>query len=140
MSIPELPVRRDLAAGSVRTARYLGSEGIRELPARGVVGFRVRHKPSLAICPATVIDPTVLGQINCIKTVGSAEGGAAIPGDSHMALQGAISVQFGAVFPDGAYAAGSFEMVRDFDRSTADRPVQQVDIGDTGPCRCGWSR
>jgi hypothetical protein len=48
-----------------------------------------------------------------------------------MALQGAISVQFGAVFPDGAYAAGSFEMVRDFDRSTADRAVQQVDK-DTG--------
>ena len=44
-----------------------------------------------------------------------------------MALQGSIPVQFGAVFPDGAYAAGSFEMVRDFDRSTADRPVQQAD-------------
>jgi hypothetical protein len=48
-----------------------------------------------------------------------------------MALKGQISVQFGAVFPDGAYAAGSFEMVRDFDRSTADRAVQQVDK-DTG--------
>jgi hypothetical protein len=44
-----------------------------------------------------------------------------------MALQGPIPVQFGAVFPDGAYAAGSFEMVRDFDRSTADRLVQQAD-------------
>jgi hypothetical protein len=44
-----------------------------------------------------------------------------------MALQGPISVQFGAVFPDGAYAAGSFEMVRDYDRSTPDRAVQQAD-------------
>jgi hypothetical protein len=44
-----------------------------------------------------------------------------------MAIHGQISVQFGAVFPDGAYAAGAIEMVRDFDRSTADRPVQQAD-------------
>jgi hypothetical protein len=44
-----------------------------------------------------------------------------------MALQGPIPVQFGAVFPDGAYAAGSFEMVRDYDRSTPDRTVQQAD-------------
>ena len=44
-----------------------------------------------------------------------------------MALQGPILVQFGAVFPDGAYAAGGIEMVRDFDRSTADRLVQQTD-------------
>ena len=44
-----------------------------------------------------------------------------------MALQGPIPVQFGAVFPDGAYAAGSFEMVRDYDRSTPDRAVQQAD-------------
>ncbi len=44
-----------------------------------------------------------------------------------MAIQGQIPVQFGAVFPDGAYAAGTIEMVRDFDRSTADRVVQQID-------------
>ena len=44
-----------------------------------------------------------------------------------MAVQGHIPVEFGAVFPDGAYAAGAIEMVRDFDRSTPDRPVQQVD-------------
>jgi hypothetical protein len=44
-----------------------------------------------------------------------------------MAMQGQIPVPFGAVFPDGAYAAGSFEMVRDYDRSTADRIVQQTD-------------
>ena len=43
-----------------------------------------------------------------------------------MALQGAIRVEFGAVFPDGAYAAGKFEMVRDFDRSSGDRVVQQI--------------
>jgi hypothetical protein len=42
-------------------------------------------------------------------------------------LQGAIPVEFGAVFPDGAYAAGKFEMVRDFDRSSGDRVVQQAD-------------
>ncbi len=44
-----------------------------------------------------------------------------------MALQGPIPVEFGAVFPDGAYAAGKFEMVRDFDRSQGDRVVQQAD-------------
>jgi len=44
-----------------------------------------------------------------------------------MAMHGQIPVQFGAVFPDGAYAARAIEMVRDFDRSTADRPVQQAD-------------
>ena len=44
-----------------------------------------------------------------------------------MALQGAIPVDFGTVFPDGAYAAGVFEAVRDFDRSQGDRFVQQLD-------------
>ena len=44
-----------------------------------------------------------------------------------MAIQGQISVEFGAVFPDGAYAAGAIEMVRDFDRSSGDRVVQQTD-------------
>ena len=42
-------------------------------------------------------------------------------------LQGPIPVEFGVVFPDGAYAAGKFEMVRDFDRSSGDRVVQQID-------------
>ena len=42
-------------------------------------------------------------------------------------LQGPIPIEFGAVFPDGAYAAGKFEMVRDFDRSSGDRVVQQID-------------
>ena len=54
-----------------------------------------------------------------------------------MAIKGQISVEFG-LFPDGAYAAGTFEMVRDFDRSTGDRVVQQADK-DTGR-RCGWWR
>jgi hypothetical protein len=44
-----------------------------------------------------------------------------------MALQGPIPVEFGMVFPDGAFAAGKFEMVRDFDRSQGDRVVQQAD-------------
>ena len=44
-----------------------------------------------------------------------------------MSLQGPIPVEFGTVFPDGAFAAGKFEMVRDFDRSQGDRVVQQVD-------------
>jgi len=44
-----------------------------------------------------------------------------------MALQGPIPVEFGTVFPGGAYAAGGFEMVRDFDRSQGDRVVQQRD-------------
>src|SRR5579875_71669 len=44
-----------------------------------------------------------------------------------MALQGAIPIEFGTVFPDGAYAAGVFEPVRDFDRSDGDRFVQQHD-------------
>ena len=45
-----------------------------------------------------------------------------------MALGGRpIPVEFGMVFPDGAYAAGGIEMVRDFDRSSGDRIVQQID-------------
>ena len=44
-----------------------------------------------------------------------------------MAIKGQIPIEFGMVFPDGAYAAGCIEMVRDFDRSTADRLVQQTD-------------
>jgi hypothetical protein len=44
-----------------------------------------------------------------------------------MSMQGQIPVEFGMVFPGGAYAAGGIEMVRDFDRSSGDRIVQQVD-------------
>ena len=44
-----------------------------------------------------------------------------------MAMHGQIPVEFGMVFPAGAYAAGGIEMVRDFDRSSGDRVVQQID-------------
>ena len=44
-----------------------------------------------------------------------------------MALQGPIPVEFGLVFPDGVYAAGGFEPVRDFDASSRERFVQSKD-------------
>lgn len=44
-----------------------------------------------------------------------------------MALQGPIPVEFGTVFPEGVYATGGFEPVRDFDASTNGRFVQQKD-------------
>jgi hypothetical protein len=44
-----------------------------------------------------------------------------------MALQGPIPVEFGQVFPDGVYAAGVFEPVRDFDASSNGRFVQSKD-------------
>ena len=44
-----------------------------------------------------------------------------------MALQGAIPVEFGQVFPAGVFAAGGFEAVRDFDASSKERFVQSRD-------------
>jgi hypothetical protein len=44
-----------------------------------------------------------------------------------MALQGPIPIEFEMVFPHCVYAAGGIEMVRDFDRSSGDRVVQQAD-------------
>jgi hypothetical protein len=44
-----------------------------------------------------------------------------------MSLQGPIPVEFGTVFPAGAFAAGSFEPVRNFEASTGDRFVQSAD-------------
>jgi hypothetical protein len=44
-----------------------------------------------------------------------------------MFLQGPFPVEFGTVFPSGAFAAGGFEKVRDFDKSSGDRVVQQAD-------------
>jgi hypothetical protein len=44
-----------------------------------------------------------------------------------MPLQGPFPVEFGTVFPDGVYAAGGFEMVKDFDRSKGDLVIQQAD-------------
>ena len=40
---------------------------------------------------------------------------------------GSFPVEFGTVFPSGVYAAGGVEMLRDFEKSKADRVVQQVD-------------
>ena len=44
-----------------------------------------------------------------------------------MALQGPIPVEFGHVFPDGVYAAGASEPLRDFDASSGDVFVQSKD-------------
>lgn len=44
-----------------------------------------------------------------------------------MALQGPIPVEFGVVFPAGAFAAGAFEPVRNFDASTGEKFVQSTD-------------
>jgi hypothetical protein len=44
-----------------------------------------------------------------------------------MALQGAIPVEFSLAFPRGAYAAGGFEPVRDFEASKGGRFVQSKD-------------
>jgi len=44
-----------------------------------------------------------------------------------MALQGPIPVEFATVFAHGAFAAGVFEPVRDFDASSGDRFVQAKD-------------
>jgi hypothetical protein len=44
-----------------------------------------------------------------------------------MFLQGPFPVEFGTVFPSGAFAAGGFEKLRDFDKSSGDRVVQQTD-------------
>jgi hypothetical protein len=44
-----------------------------------------------------------------------------------VALQGPIPIEFGQVFPDGVYAAGGFEAVRDFDASSSGRFVQSKD-------------
>jgi Phage integrase family len=46
-----------------------------------------------------------------------------------MALQGPIPVEFGNVFTHGAFAAGGFEPMRDFDASSGDRFVQAKDNG-----------
>jgi len=44
-----------------------------------------------------------------------------------VAVQGPIPVEFALVFPHGAFAAGGFEAVRDFDASSGDRFVQSKD-------------
>ena len=44
-----------------------------------------------------------------------------------MAIKGQIQIEFGKVFPGGAYAAGPVEKVRDFERSRKDEVIQQTD-------------
>ena len=44
-----------------------------------------------------------------------------------MSIQGPIPVEFSLAFPRGAYAAGNFEPVRDFEGSKAGRFVQAKD-------------
>ena len=43
------------------------------------------------------------------------------------AFLGPFPVEFGAVFPSGAFAAGQVEKVRVFEKSSGDRVVQQTD-------------
>jgi hypothetical protein len=47
--------------------------------------------------------------------------------ENNMAQLGPFPVEFGAVFPSGVYAAGGVEKVRDYERSSGDRVVQQTD-------------
>jgi hypothetical protein len=44
-----------------------------------------------------------------------------------MAQLGPFPVEFGAVFPSGAFAAGGVEKVRDFEKSKGDLVIQQTD-------------
>ena len=44
-----------------------------------------------------------------------------------MAINGRFKVSMGDVFPHGAYVVSEVEAVRDFDKSTRERPVQAVD-------------
>src|SRR4051794_28260871 len=46
-----------------------------------------------------------------------------------MAMPRKINIQFAEVFPHGVYAVSEVTQVRDFDRSTKDRPVYSVDEG-----------
>ena len=49
------------------------------------------------------------------------------PEEKRIALQGPIPVEFGNVFTHGAFAAGGFEPMRDFDASSGERFVQAKD-------------
>ena len=50
-----------------------------------------------------------------------------------MSVQGPIPVEFGTVFPAGAYAAGAFDPVRNFDASTGEKFVQSHDKATGAP-------
>jgi len=47
--------------------------------------------------------------------------------EEDMAMPRKIPVEFGQVFPHGVYAVGEVGMVKDFDKSTREKPVQQSD-------------
>jgi hypothetical protein len=44
-----------------------------------------------------------------------------------MAMPRKLQIEFGAVFPYGAFAVSEVTQVRDFDRSTKERPVFSID-------------
>lgn len=44
-----------------------------------------------------------------------------------MAITGGIPVEFGQVFPHGAYVVGDVEPINDFDKSTPEKPIQDRD-------------
>ncbi len=48
-----------------------------------------------------------------------------------MAMPRKLPVEFGVAFPFGAYAVGEVQPVKDYDKSTRERPIQAVDP-DTG--------
>src|ERR1044071_81285 len=50
-----------------------------------------------------------------------------------MSVQGPIPVEFGTAFPSGAYAAGAFGPVRNFDASTGEKFVQSHDKATGAP-------
>jgi hypothetical protein len=70
MNVPELPVRRHLRTGRVRSVPDLGPQGIREVSARESVGAWRRHDASIGTCLKTVLDvATTAGYwLNTVRT------------------------------------------------------------------------
>jgi hypothetical protein len=68
MNVPELPVRRHLRTGRVRSVPDLGPQGIREASARESVGAWRRHAASIATCLKTVLDAATAADY-CLSTV-----------------------------------------------------------------------
>ena len=68
MNVPELPVRRHLRTGRVRSVPDLGPQGIREASAREPVRAWRRHAASIATCLKTVLDAATTPNY-CVKTV-----------------------------------------------------------------------
>jgi hypothetical protein len=67
MNVPELPVRRHLRTGRVRSVPDLGPQGIREASARESIGAWRRHDASIATCLKTVLDAVMTADY-CLKT------------------------------------------------------------------------